>query len=221
MKRTEMDMLGSIAYSRKETLEQSYQLALKYALSKGVYIECGVAAGAQIGAMALALSQVNSNKPIFGFDSFEGIPIAEAKDKQQPGIGYFEEQQGNIYFPGKEGELVSSGISNHSLEEVQNRLKESGVNYEHITWVKGWFQDTLPSFNLRNKTIAILRLDCDLYASAKVCLEKFLPSMMEGGTIILDDYFTCEGFRLACDEAFGERKNHIVNFHEVGYLTWK
>jgi len=46
-----LDYAQRIAYSSVETLMFTFEMAKKYADSPGCYIECGVAAGAQIIAL--------------------------------------------------------------------------------------------------------------------------------------------------------------------------
>jgi predicted O-methyltransferase YrrM len=72
----------TIAYSSEQVLQFTYDMAVKYRDSPGVYVECGVAAGAQIIAMAAGAP----NKTIYAFDSFEGIPFPSNRDDQMPGI---------------------------------------------------------------------------------------------------------------------------------------
>lgn len=177
-----LDYLSTIAYSTKATLNHTFSRAQEAAELQGCFVECGIGAGAQIGAMALAAP----GKQIYAFDSFEGIPMAGPHDKTQPGIGAHN---------GK-GELVSSGISAHSIENVRGNLRKAGINDRNITYIKGWFQYTVPEFS---KPIALLRLDGDLYESTKVCLQHLLPLVVLGGIVIIDDY-SLEGCRKACDE---------------------
>lgn len=182
-----IEKLADIAYSFKSTLYHTYEMAVDVVSRDipGFLIECGVGAGAQIGAMCIAMEKTNAVRGIVGFDSFEGIPMAGPNDDQQPGIG---EHSNN-------GELISSGISVHSLPNVKNNLEKCGIKYP-VNWVQGWFQYTVP---LWRGDIALLRLDGDLYESTKVCLEYLLPQVVPGGVVIIDDY-ALPGCRMACDE---------------------
>jgi hypothetical protein len=71
-----IEQAAAYAYSFKETIYQTYESAQKMISEnvKGDFVECGVAAGAQIAAMQIAIQEAASSKKIFGFDSFEGIP---------------------------------------------------------------------------------------------------------------------------------------------------
>ena len=172
-----------IAYSSKEVLRFTYDMAVKYRDSPGIYIECGCAAGAQIIAMAAGAP----NKTIYAFDSFEGIPLPSNKDDQMPGIAYLSKtEQLALPDPGKQ-ELKSSGATVVPLEDFINHLDSAlpGRDRKNILPRMGWFEDTVQHFN---KPISILRLDGDLYNSTYVCLKHLYPKVIKGGIVIIDDW---------------------------------
>lgn len=165
-----------IAYSSEGALELSYKLAQEMKDKEGVIVECGVAAGAQVIAMALG----SPDKTIHAFDSFEGIPLPSNKDDQMPGIKFLtKEEQAKLPEPGKQ-ELKSSGAVAVSLESFMNNVK--GLN---VVPHKGWFENTVMNFD---EKICLLRLDGDLYNSTLVCLEHLYPKVVDGGVVIIDDY---------------------------------
>lgn len=88
--------------------------------------------------------------------------------------------------PGNEGEVF--------------RLLTETLRYPASTThiCKGWFQDTVPKAEVEQ--IAILRLDGDWYESTKVCLDNLYHRVVSGGFVIIDDYGTYEGCKLAVDE---------------------
>jgi O-methyltransferase len=57
---------------------------------------------------------------------------------------------------------------------------------DQVTFVKGWFRDTLPT--LRDHTWSVLRLDGDLYESTMDALVNLYPGLAPRGWIIVDDY---------------------------------
>lgn len=177
---------ASIAYSFKETIQNTYDSAERVILEniEGDFVECGVAAGAQIGAMQCAIKQNNANRRIFAFDSYEGIPMAGEFDAEQAGIGEITHDK---YAP-LEQRLVSSGVTVHSLENVIDNFKYIGLPTDNIVFVKGWFQNTLPTIKDEIEKISLLRLDGDLYESTYVCLEHLYPKVVKGGIVIIDDY---------------------------------
>lgn len=190
-----LDYAEQIAYSSKETLHFTYEMAVKYKDSPGCYIEMGVAAGAQIIAMAYGAP----NKTIYAFDSFEGIPLPSNRDDQMPGIMKLTEVERKMLpDPGKQV-LESSGATSVSLDDFLAHLIISGVNYKYVIPYKGWFEKTLPGF-YRPPT-AILRLDGDLYNSTFVCLQHMFDSVIPGGCVIIDDW-NLKGCQDACKEYF-------------------
>lgn len=194
----------NVAYSTRETIENTKYFT-EYVLNNnigGVLVECGVAAGAQIAAMQDTLLKRNEKRWIYGFDSFEGIPLASAEDDQQPGI---PGPKPDIHYTDKRELLRSSGITVHSKENVMKDMKSwFPNNWDTIVLVKGWFQDTLPMYaGVLGKLggISLLRLDGDLYESTRVSLEHLFPLLNVGGVLIIDDW-ELSGCRRACEEYF-------------------
>lgn len=206
-----------ICYSSKEVLHFTYDMAKKYVNVPGAYCEAGVAAGAQI----IALAAGGPNKTIYAFDSFEGISLPSNRDNQYPGIRMIsKEEQAALPDPGKQL-LESSGATVVSLEDFTNHLdKAIGIDYilDHghrsinlsnnatVITVKGWFEETMPNEAdklrfLPGEGINILRLDSDLYNSTYVSLKYLYPRVLHGSCVIIDDW-QLPGCRAACDDYF-------------------
>jgi hypothetical protein len=186
-----------IAYSTKETLRFTFDVAEQMRSVNGVYVECGVAGGAQIIAMASAAPE----KTIYAFDSFQGIPLPSNRDDQMPGIKFLsEKERKKLPNPGEQV-LESSGATSVSEEDFMNHLKNSGVDYSNVKIVPGWFEHTVRLFGGMQTRIALLRLDGDLYNSTFECLKYLFPRVIEGGCVIIDDW-ELPGCRAACDEYF-------------------
>jgi hypothetical protein len=168
----------------------------------GDFVECGVAAGAQIMAMSLANIHKSGNRTIWAFDSFEGIPMAGEFDDVQVGIGEIKHDK----FAPLEERLVSSGITVHSMENVQETFKRYNLPLDNVNFVKGWFQHTVPVNEVEE--ISILRLDGDLYESTLVCLQHLYPKVVTGGAVIIDDY-ALTGCRLAVEHYFESIKQDM------------
>lgn len=197
-----LDEIACYAYSTKETVLHTYFTAsylIKNNIS-GCFVECGVGAGAQIAAMQLAIYEMKVPTTIWGFDSFQGIPMAGPNDTEQPGIGKIEH---NVNLSERE-RLVSSGITVHSKENVENNLAKLDISPVGIRLVEGWFQDTLPRFSTLIGDISFLRLDGDLYESTICCLKSLYHLVVEGGVVIIDDYGLI-GARKAVEDYFGEK----------------
>lgn len=187
-------VMGQSALSTWGTLRASYGIA-KMCLEQqiaGDFVECGVFAGSQAAAMALAIMDSGfSNRKVHLFDSFVGIPTAGCYDDDiRPLVGSC-----NVA-----GDIESSGISVCSRRAVETNMSLWGIDPEILVYHEGWFQDTVPIANLSE--IAILRLDGDLYESTKVCLQYLYPLLSPGAWCIADD-FKLDGCRKAIEELLG------------------
>lgn len=211
-----LNLFAQRAYSTLPTIYNTYELAVRIIKNKipGDFIECGVAAGSQVAAMALACQQFNVSKQIHLFDSFEGIPLASSNDTDQPGIG---EIKHNTNVADLNELLVTTGVSACSVERVKNHMQAWGIDAKRLIYHKGWFQHTLPLDALSIKRISFLRLDGDLYESTKVCLEYLYPKMSKGGYVVIDD-FALDGCRKAVLEYIAANDLNIEIIEIVGGL---
>jgi len=169
----------------------------------GSVVEMGCYKG---GCGAFMASVARDKRKVWLFDSFEGIPEPSQEDIKKA-------QQLNL--PLSQGkEMRAAGDSQADIEDVYEVCNTMKVK-PHI--IKGWFQDTLPSNKAKIGTIALLRLDADLYESTKFCLEELYDQVADGGYIIIDDYLNWEGARRACYEFFFKR--HIsphISYYPYG-----
>lgn len=188
----------SIAYSTKQTLHFTIEMAKKYADKSGVYVECGVAAGAQV----IAMHHGAPEKIIYAFDSFQGIPKPSNRDDQMPGIRRLSPTEiSQLPAPGDQ-EPETTGATSVSEEDFISNLKHAGVDLEKIKIIPGWFEHTVRLFGSQYVNISILRLDGDLYNSTFVCLQHLFGKVQTGGCVIIDD-IQLSGCKAACDDYFG------------------
>ena len=87
-------------------------------------------------------------------------------------------------------------------DHVRNVLSTAGYPEDKFVFVKGMVEDTLP--DTRPDTIAILRLETDLYSSTLHELVHLYPRLSVGGILIIDDYGLFLGARKATDQYFAE-----------------
>lgn len=202
---TPLQYAEQICYSTKETLHFTYEMAKKYAAVPGVYVECGVAAGAQI----IAMVEGAPDKTVWAFDSFEGIPLPSNKDDQMPGIKMLSKaEQKTLPKPGKQ-KLESTGMTAYSVGQFWENIQKAGVKPSNIIVAKGWFEETM--LKADTGPIAILRLDGDLYNSTLVCLQHLFPKVIDGGIVIIDDW-SLPGCRKAVFDYFGGELKHPMQF---------
>lgn len=141
----------------------------------GDIYECGVWKGGMSAGIAELLGK---EKKYYLFDSFEGLPEAKEIDGATA-IEWQQDTQASSYF------------ENCSAEErfAINAMAQTNVHHQII---KGWFNETLPSFKCSNP-IALLRLDGDWYESTLDCLKHLYPHVSNDGIVIIDDYYAWDG----------------------------
>ncbi|MCF7866909.1 TylF/MycF family methyltransferase [Candidatus Woesearchaeota archaeon] len=199
-----LDVIAGTLYSSRETQMSSYNLG-KHVVEnniQGDIIECGVAMGGNFASMILGVTSVptGEQRKFWGFDSFQGIQLAGKKDTQQAGIGEITHNTDVPY----EDLLVSSGITCHSQQQVENHLNIWGLSKFNIEFVEGWVQNSIPLVNDRIDKISILRLDMDVYHPTIYTLNMWWDKISDGGVIIIDDW-ALDGVRTACEEFFKEK----------------
>lgn len=60
----------------------------------------------------------------------------------------------------------------------------------NVILYKGWFDKTIPLFlKQTNENIAFLHVDCDIYESARIVLNKLAHRMQAGTVIVFDEFF--------------------------------
>lgn len=141
---------------------------------QGDIVECGVCDG---GSSALMAKYMGSNRHIWMYDSFQGMPETTERDGSE--ARKFE------------GSCVGS------VENVHRALTALGIHEESYSIIEGWFEETFVNHPLPEK-VALLHCDADWYESVMLVLDTFYDRIPDGGYIILDDFGHWEG----CREAF-------------------
>jgi hypothetical protein len=164
---------------------------------EGAFVECGVWKGGCAAVAAFNAKEAKSNRKIWLFDSFEGLPEPTKED----GIVAKEYSDNKA-----EGKLKAIDRCVGPIEDVKKIFFDVlKINPEDVVIKKGWFQNTLPVEKNKIGPIAILRLDGDWYESTKCCLDNLYDNVVSGGYVVEDDYGHWEGSRKAIDE-FLKRK---------------
>jgi len=135
----------------------------------GDYFEFGVFNGNSIGSMYLAREAMGlKSMRLFGFDAFQGLPAGA------------EKEDAGVY---------KAGFYTCSFEQMQQCLLRRNINPNEITWVTGWYNETLneeTSKKLDLRKIGLVFIDCDTYSSSKTVLD-FLKSLITEPMIICFD----------------------------------
>jgi hypothetical protein len=132
----------------------------------GDLVEFGVSVGNSLDFLVNCCEEIGLNIPIYGFDSFEGLPEPTAHD-----MPYWHK-----------GEFAAD------FDAVSRRLKTD--LRPQVKLVKGWFCDTLAQPEIRNaiRTVAFARIDCDLYEPACECLAFLESRLADGAYLCFDDW---------------------------------
>jgi len=142
---------------------------------QGDFLEAGVWRGGSCILMAgletfLEFESATEKRKIFVADSFEGLPKPDKNN-----------------FPDDEGDkLHQESFLSVSLEEVKNNFERYGLLSNQIVFVKGFFKDSLPDAPI--KSLALLRVDADMFEGTMQVLELLYDKVSPGGYIIIDDY---------------------------------
>lgn len=157
-------------------LTAKYRDALEYLRRRlgsvpGDYLEFGIYNGASMSCFYKALHDSGMDQPrLIGFDSFRGLP---------PGV--VDEDRG-VWRPGQ---------FTCPREMTERRLRDNSVNLQRVTFVEGWYRDTLTAQTRAQHDIreaSIVMIDCDAYSSAQLALQFIEPSIRSMTFVFFDDW---------------------------------
>ena len=156
----------------------------------GAFVECGVWRGGSMMAAALALSG-NTNRELYLFDTFDGLPPPGDLDVDFNGVSAAELTAND---PSRVGPITAVA----HLDEVRRNMTSTGYPDSQVHYIEGMVEDTIPE--LAPEQIALLRLDTDWYESTRHELLHLFPRVVSGGVLIVDDYGHWKGARQAVDD---------------------
>ncbi len=137
----------------------------------GDYLEFGVFNGNSIGSMYIAAKELGlKSTRLFGFDAFEGLPAGS------------ENEDDGVW---------KKGFYTCSFEQMNQCLIKRNVNPNEITWIKGWYDQTLNEELIRKYSLGkfgIVFIDCDTYSSSKTVLDFIAALIKEPLIICFDDW---------------------------------
>lgn len=156
----------------------------------GDVIETGVwRGGACIYMRAILMAHNQTDRVVWVADSFAGLPVADAER--------YPLDAGDTHHTFKELAI--------STEDVKANFSRYGLLDQNVKFLKGWFEDTLPTAPIER--LAVLRLDGDMYSSTIQALDALYHKVSPGGFVIVDDYILP-----ACRKAVDEfRATHGIN----------
>mgnify|MGYP001360338876 CR=1 FL=1 len=173
---------------------------------EGSIVECGVFKGGCMMIMAISQLIFDSDRDLYLYDTFEGMTAPSEKDGEFRINNYKKIMAGELKFD----------YDNHHNEQkwvycdidiVKKNMQITKYPDKKVHYVKGDVVKTLHD-NVPDK-IAFLRLDTDFYESTKKELDVLYPKLEVGGIMIVDDYFSYKGSRLATDEFLETHRDNL------------
>lgn len=141
---------------------------------RGSYLEFGLYRGAAFAHFYHAFRRHRLDVPMFGFDSFEGLPTARGADADE---GFRRYAEG--YFACAEA-------------EVRSELRRRRVPSAAYTLVPGFYQRSLrPAlYDLPGlMPSAVVLVDCFYYESTQLALRFITPTLQNGTVLLCSSYF--------------------------------
>lgn len=159
-----------IGLRRMENIQHCVQTAVRENVP-GDLIETGVwRGGACIFMKANLVALGDTTRTVWVADSFQGLP--------KPDVSRYPADAGD--------ELHRQGGLSVGAEQVRHNFERYGVLDDRVKFLVGWFKDTLPTAPI--ESLAVMRLDGDMYESTWQAIEALYPKLSPGGFCIVDDF---------------------------------
>ena len=167
-----------LAYAMVPTkrLRATYRSGLNHLIEKvgcdgvGDYLEFGVHSCSSLLGMYRELQNFGlTHVRLFGFDSFEGLPVSAEPDDATWAPGAYRSE----------------------YEFALQVLRDERVDPARVLLTRGWFSETLtPEFRVRNglSKASVIMVDCDQYLGAKQALTFCAPLIKDHALVLFDDW---------------------------------
>lgn len=177
-------------------------------LRLGAIVECGTWRGGMSAAM---IETGGPDRDYYFFDSFEGLPLAQTIDGPAA-LAYQSNTDSLVYYNNCKASI-------HEFLTTLDKISVVDYNKDRVRVIKGFFEETFATSAVADN-IAVLRLDCDWYASIMTCLNALWWRMLPGGLILIDDYYTWDGCSRAVHDFLAARKapEKIRQSNGVAYI---
>jgi len=156
----------------------------------GVY-KGGMAAYLQGILLARHLSSMGSEplRELWLIDSFRGMPSSDRMRSENAGRSR-DPATGLDANSATDRQARWSGtlaISRRTVWRNLERVKLLDQPTENVRFLEGFVNDTLPSWP-HHRSLALLRVDVDIYAATYDALHYLYPRLRRGGAVLFDDY---------------------------------
>jgi hypothetical protein len=132
-------------------------------LPAGHIAEFGSFHGGSAIFVAMVANELCPGTKVFAFDSFAGMPPTD--------------RQRDVHHAGD--------FSEASVDEVRQFARNAGVH--NLEFVKGMFEDTIPTVVPSIGRLRLSHIDCDLFDAVAASYDGSRPQMVPGGYIVFDD----------------------------------
>jgi len=171
----------------------------------GDLCEFGVAQGKTTKLISYLIQ--NTEKKIYIYDSFEGLPEPSKEDKLKDDI--FNLGSIDLY----------KGKMSHNQEKVLSELKSINFQSDRIVLNKGFFNQKTKDLYHYPKQISFAYIDFDFYQPTKDVLNIIEPKLVKNAIVIVDDYdFFSTGVKTAVDEWL-ENKNNFFEINKIRTIS--
>lgn len=187
-------LLTSI-YKEQRSLLSAWEQYFLYATARaqaslpGAMAEVGVF---RAGSARL-ICEVKGDKPLYLFDTFEGLPESTPEDRSV--------HRKHQYACG--------------IDDVKAYL----ANYSNIQYFKGIFPES--TVGVPEQKYSFVHFDVDLYAGTKACLEYFYPRMLPYGVMLSHDYGLLAGVEQAFTEFFADKPEKVIELPSTQCMVIK
>ena len=167
----------------------------------GDFAETGVWRGGTTIFMRALLKLYNvTNRTVWAADSYEGMPIPASSTDGH--------------------DFHSLEYLSVSLEQVKKNFAKFDLLDDQVQFIKGWFSDTLPKSPI--KSLALLRLDGDMYSSTMDSLNNLYRKVSPGGYVIVDDYHSWESCKRAVTDFINSNRIDVdIKEIDGSAVYWK
>jgi len=187
-----------VSWKRLQNVQFCVEQAIKNDVP-GDLIETGVwRGGVSILMRAVVKAYGVNGRTVWVADSFAGLP--------PPNVEQYPQDKDIPYHTFNE--LVVS------LEQVKHNFELYDLLDEQVRFLKGWFKDTLATAPI--DSLAVMRLDGDMYESTMDALSALYPKLSDGGFVIIDDY----GGLPACRQAVHDYRERKGITEEIVPVDW-
>ena len=165
---------------------------------EGDICEFGVAQGATSALMANEIKTTNKN--IWLFDTFAGLPKPSEKDQLKDdmfGLGAIERYQGTM---------------SCDVGMVRNKLTEIDFAPDRAKIIAGLIEETIQTSRMPGK-VCFAYVDVDFYSPALAALKFLSGALVENGIIVIDDYdWFSTGLKTAVEDFLKTNNNFRLSF---------